>query len=161
MGELQTIQIPDGAWDKAREFASLPAGSYLAVVSKVEDERKNPEVAQIRVELSAILPDGAQKRLCFDTLTFNDKAMGLALQKIEAMGIPRGAKAFHPSELIGRRVRAHTKARTYVNANGETRQGLELDIYRGTHAGLEIVEQPAIGELAPAAAPPDGPVIPF
>lgn len=144
---LEPIILPDGIWDEQPDFSTLPAGSYLAKVAEITDERKQEDIPQLYVVFHAIMPDGATRRLCKDTLTFSTKARGIAVRKIEALGIPRGSKVFHPAELIGRKARVHVNEEPYVTQNGEKRTGLKIDIYKGTHCGLEIVEQPAIGDL--------------
>lgn len=128
---MKIINIPEGAWDHM-DGPRLPAGTYQAVVSKVEDKQKDG-ADQILLELST--PEGA--RICGDILTFSDKAMGISLAKIQAMGIPKGAKAFTGDELLNKRVRVYVMESPYVDKNGQSRTSLKVDISQGSNKGYD------------------------
>lgn len=128
---MKVITIPEGAWDNM-DGPRLPAGNYQAVVSKVEDKFKDGH-DQLIVELST--PEGV--RICSDILTFSDKAMGIALSKLQAFGIPKGAKAITGDELLKKRVRVYVSDSPYVDKNGQNRTSLKVDISQGSNKGYD------------------------
>ncbi len=134
---------------------SLPAGSYLVVVTKAENKRKNA-ADQVFVELSAIMPDGARKKLATDVLTFSDGAMGIAAKKLIGLSIDTSKPYFRVSELLGKVARAYVKSEPWVDRNGNSRPGLKVDIYQGTHNGFDQMPQPAPPTQTTMVMPPGG-----
>lgn len=97
------------AWEIPTEGVSedgsvlLPEGVYYAEVSKVDTA---PSKAGERM-LTLSLKQVGGKHLLLDRLTFGDKARGLSIAKLYALGVPRvppgGKLVFDPPDLIGKR----------------------------------------------------------
>lgn len=141
MSSDKFIQFPAGMNEAADNGpSSLPAGTYVAVVTKAEDKMKDGS-DQVIIELSALI-DGNYKRLCGDILTFSSSAMGIAAKKLRGLSIDTSRNGFVVKELEGKKARVHVKEEPWVDRNGASRTGLKVDIYAiGTEGGYERMEQ--------------------
>lgn len=138
------IKFPAGMNEAADSGpSSMPPGTYIAIVTKAEDKLKDGH-DQVIIELSADV-DGNFKHLCSDVLTFSDKGMGIAAKKLRGLSIDTKRDGFVVGELEGRKARVHLKSEPWVDRNGQTRNGLKVDIYAvGSEAGYERMEQPQL-----------------
>lgn len=132
------IQFPEGMNEAADNGPgpTLPPGTYMVVVTKYEDRRKEAN-DQVEITLHAMMPDGTRQMLCTDNLTFSPKAMGIAAKKLRGLCIDTKRSGFETSELKDRVARVYVRSEPWVDRNGGNRQGLKVDIGQGQCCGYD------------------------
>lgn len=98
-------------WEVSTEGVSedgsviTPPGVYHAEVSAIDTAPSKKGERMLTLRLKQV---STGKSLIVDRLTFGDKARGLSIAKLYALGVERAAEGkmvtFEPTDLIGRRV---------------------------------------------------------
>ena len=154
------VQVPWGADVSKPDFDSLPPGRYLVEV-KESEERRGRKGPYFNVRLHAVKHG---KHLCYDILSFSDRAWWMTRNKLEALGFSESDANLEPHQLVGRRAYVEVGIEEYTDENNNTRSSIKVDIRaEGSKSGYwpESAPPEGVSEPTQASPPEDSLDVPF